>query len=323
MTAYLLLALGALLLAAAIGVWRGLRVRFLRPAITGGLLVLAILALVVGGVLFWYTHRPVPSDTQRVLFEGITYTRDVRDDPRPLIIHVVTVDLDAPGVTFLVTPGEPTGDHQLAARTTSEFLDEFDLQVAINGSYFYPFWTNSPWDYYPHSGDPVSVYGFASAQGVAYSEDDQEHVTLYLSEDNRAGFFTPQGPVYNAVSGNHLILQAGLIRTQDFTNAYHTDLHPRTAVALDEPGETLILVVVDGRQPNYSEGVSLAELAAIILDYGGYAALNLDGGGSSTLVVDDGTGKPDVLNSPIDNRIPGRERPVANHLGIWAQPPGN
>jgi len=30
-------------------------------------------------------------------------------------------------------------------------------------------------------------------------------------------------------------------------------------------------------------------------------------------------GRPVQLNSPIDNRIPGRERPVANHLGIYAR----
>ena len=44
--------------------------------------------------------------------------------------------------------------------------------------------------------------------------------------------------------------------------------------------------------------------------------MNLDGGGSSTLVVEGPDGEPRVLNSPIDNYIPGRERPVANHLGI-------
>ena len=76
---------------------------------------------------------------------------------------------------------------------------------------------------------------------------------------------------------------------------------------------------VDGRQPNYSEGVSIAELAQIVIDYDGYTALNLDGGGSVTLVVEGADGEPEILNSPIHNRIPGRERPVANHFGIYAQ----
>jgi len=46
-------------------------------------------------------------------------------------------------------------------------------------------------------------------------------------------------------------------------------------------------------------------------------AMAMDGGGSSTLVVEDDDGSPIILNTPIDNYIPGRERPVGNHLGIY------
>ena len=81
-----------------------------------------------------------------------------------------------------------------------------------------------------------------------------------------------------------------------------------------------MLFLIDGRQPSYSEGATLAELAQIILEYGGYNAVNLDGGGSSTLVIQNENGEPEVLNSPIHTRIPGRERPIANHLGIFASP---
>jgi exopolysaccharide biosynthesis protein len=81
-----------------------------------------------------------------------------------------------------------------------------------------------------------------------------------------------------------------------------------------------MLFVVDGHQPNYSEGMTLPELAQIVLKHEGYTALNLDGGGSSTLVIEGLDGKPIVLNSPIHGRVPpGRERPVANHLGIFAR----
>ena len=81
----------------------------------------------------------------------------------------------------------------------------------------------------------------------------------------------------------------------------------------------MIILLVDGRQPNYSEGVTMAELVGILREYGAYSALNLDGGGSTTLAIEGESGEPVLLNSPIDNRIPGRERPVANHLGIFAR----
>ncbi len=96
-----------------------------------------------------------------------------------------------------------------------------------------------------------------------------------------------------------------------------------SCIALDESGRTLILVVVDGRQAGYSEGVSMPELADIVIEHGGYTALNLDGGGSSALVIEDDTGNPVVLNAPIHNHVPYLERPVANHLGIYALVLGN
>jgi hypothetical protein len=34
------------------------------------------------------------------------------------------------------------------------------------------------------------------------------------------------------------------------------------------------------------------------------------------LAVDDGFGKPRVLTSPIQTGVPGRERPVANQVGV-------
>jgi hypothetical protein len=35
------------------------------------------------------------------------------------------------------------------------------------------------------------------------------------------------------------------------------------------------------------------------------------------MVIEGENGEATVLNSPIDNYIPGRERPVANHLGVF------
>lgn len=276
------------------------------------LLVLVVVALVIG---VWYFNRPRPDDTTEDLFQGVTYIRDIRNEPRPINIHLIKIDLAAPDIAFLVTPGTPN------ARQTSEFLAEFDLQVAINGDFFTPGYSNTPWDYYPHSGDTVGVTGFAASHGTVYSQGRRSLPTLYISAENQIGFSPPPtGEVYNAISGSLLFIQNGAITLPRRTASYITEQHPRSAVGVDHSGRYLYLVVVDGRQPNYSEGVTIAELGAILLEYGVYFALNLDGGASSTLVVEGENGKPRTLNSPIDNRIPGRERPVANHLGVYARP---
>jgi exopolysaccharide biosynthesis protein len=102
----------------------------------------------------------------------------------------------------------------------------------------------------------------------------------------------------------------------DLDNA---ELEPRTAIGMNRNGRYLYLVVVDGRQPFYSGGVTFVELAELLIDQGAFAAMSLDGGGSSTLIVAGEDGEPVILNSPIDNYIPGRERPVGNHLGIFVK----
>jgi exopolysaccharide biosynthesis protein len=94
----------------------------------------------------------------------------------------------------------------------------------------------------------------------------------------------------------------------DANAGFAASRHPRTAVGY-APGPGLFwLVVVDGRQPPHSSGMTLPELASLLQALGATEALNLDGGGSSVMVL---RGHP--VNSPSD---PEGERPVVNGLAI-------
>jgi hypothetical protein len=269
-----------------------------------------------GGYVLWKYIKPQPKFTQEMLFEGVEYIRDVRNSPREVVIHVVKIDLRADGIRTLVTPGNPEEERPLKARTTSAFLREFDLQVAINGDGFTPWHTNTILDYSPHSGDRITPIGYAASEGVPYSINTARHPILYLSPANQARFESQIGKIHNAISGTAMLIRNG----KAVANLGNDQLDPRTAVALDRANRHLILVVVDGRQPGYSEGVTFAELAEIIRSYGGHDAMSLDGGGSTTLVIQGFQGMPKVLNSPIHTGIPGFQRPVGNHLGIYAKP---
>ena len=138
--------------------------KIIRSILSGLLIVLAGVALLVGGFFFWRDHRPQPENTRVELFDGITYIRDVRQQPRPLIVHVVKIDLDTPGLSFLVTPSDPVDGHEVRAQTTSHFLTAHDLQLAINGDFFWPWWYYTIFDYYPHDNDPTDVNGFAASR---------------------------------------------------------------------------------------------------------------------------------------------------------------
>lgn len=275
------------------------------------LCLLAVLGLVA--VWYWFGGRAQPAEKSQELYPGVHYARQVRQSPRPMVIHLVQVDLRAEGISLLVTPGDPKAELPLSARTTSQFLEEFNLQLAVNGDGFTPWRSNSPLDVYPKSGDGVAPIGLAASQGVQYSTLTDSEPVLYISRNNRAQFNSTGGKIFNAISGNLLLVARGAV-IPDLGDTPE----PRTALALDRRGRTLLILVVDGRQPGYSEGATLDELAAMILEFGGYTGMNMDGGGSSTLVRESLTGGAQALNSPVDQGIPGRERVVGNHLGIYA-----
>ena len=290
-----------------------------RLALRGGLILAMLCALplpVQYGWRYWFEHRSQPQLEYRRLFNGIDYTRIVRASPAPMVAHIVRIDLQAEGIGFLVTPGDTAGGGEVRARTTSEFLDAYGVQLAINGSFFTPFHSNGPTDYYPHTGDTADIDGLAISRGQAYSAPDPRNATMYLTADNRVSLGAPGDTPFNALSGTRLLVENGRVTCE--TDAVR---HPRTAVALDSAARTLLLVVVDGRQPNYSEGATLRELAELLAGNGAWTVLNLDGGGSSVLVIEDADGEPCQLSTPLTFRTwVGRERPVANHFGVFALP---
>lgn len=79
--------------------------------------------------------------------------------------------------------------------------------------------------------------------------------------------------------------------------------HPRTALAITDDGH-LLMVVVDGRRPGVSEGMSARELTYFLEEhFHPVTAANMDGGGSSTLCIQ-GLGDPQthVVNYPTGNQ---------------------
>lgn len=107
------------------------------------------------------------------------------------------------------------------------------------------------------------------------------------------------------IAGGREVTDFGEERIQ---SSFVAGRHPRSAVGITREGRW-ILLVVDGRQPRLSVGMTLHELAQYLLSLGCVRALNLDGGGSSTLVV-----AGEVKNSPSD--LTG-ERPVSDGILLF------
>ncbi len=297
------------------------RFHFLRIAVGSMVLTLAYAALLA----LFYFYRPAPASIKQVLFNGIAYERDIRTKPRPLAIHIVRIQLGTPGVSFLVTP--PDGKSGvLRAATTSQFLMRHHVQLAVNGDFLLPWWSDGPDDFYPHEQDPVDAVGIGIGNGVVYGYGQTPRTMLVFGGDGKAAILSIPGPglplptVKQAISGKTLLVDGGKRTAAASADSQSKVLHPRVAAALNKGGDILLLMVVDGRQPGYSEGVLLSELADLLIEHGADRAMNLDGGGSSTLVIENDDGEAEQLNCPIHTRIPRRERPVANHLGVFALP---
>jgi muramoyltetrapeptide carboxypeptidase len=120
------------------------------------------------------------------------------------------------------------------------------------------------------------------------------------------------GEAADAVAGGPLLLAGGVpladAAVESFSRVFCLARHPRTALGVRADG-ALLLLVVDGRDPARSVGMSLPELTALLVELGAVDAINLDGGGSTTMVIGG-----EVVNRPSDRL---GEREIADALLVF------
>lgn len=230
---------------------------------------------------------------------GITHI--VRRTDTPQIIHAVKIDLTQPQNKIHATR---SADRK---KITSKFADQYRCSVAINADFF--------------SFENYQTIGLSVGEGERWegTGDTESWGSLVVTKDNKVSIGAPAevvpytDEIFAAVGGkNHLIHDGKIVQAACASGDSFCNRHPRTAVGLSEDGNTLIMVVVDGRSEK-SKGASLPELADIMLNLGSSRAINLDGGGSTAMYIRSEGG---LINTPSD----GRERVVANHLGVCEGP---
>lgn len=119
------------------------------------------------------------------------------------------------------------------------------------------------------------------------------------------------------VAGGQLLVQDGARRPAGewaaaaaFSGGHAYERQPRTAIGRTADGRGM-LVTVDGRLSGWSAGVTVGELADVMLSLGAVDAVNLDGGGSTTMTV----------QARIRNRPSQAGRSVADGLFLHAPLP--
>jgi len=130
------------------------------------------------------------------------------------------------------------------------------------------------------------------------------HVQLVMAPD------WPAQGIADAIGGGPVVVRNGravYTAGEDFLVSQIAPRDPRTGVGQRRDGK-IVMVVVDGRRPGYSVGLTNFELAQAMVRLGVVTGSALDSGGSSTMAFDG-----QLLNRPSDR---GGERAVSETLGI-------
>lgn len=239
---------------------------------------------------------------------GVWY-RYLWSGDRGWAIHVLEVDLGRCDLAVRVLPaGDPPPGADGRERVSDLAGRIPGAIAAVNADFFTP------------EGRPL---GWEVVEGTVLSRGRRGAVAWSPSRGIWIG--SPSGverdvwlrPGTHAVGGDPILLLDGdVVGDLDVESrpSFAAARHPRTALGYRHGDRRTWLVVVDGRQEGYSEGMTLPSLARLMAGLGAEDALNLDGGGSSVMVM-----RREVVSRPSD---PEGERAVANGLAIVSRPEG-
>ena len=247
----------------------------------------------------------------------------------PVRGFVARIDLTDPNVEVRVvpaTPGDPDGDGPCVMK-----LDEVEsiarrnhFDLAVNASFF-----NAPAsrevmgkDVHYFVGNPAFPLGWIVSDGQIIARPVNFPAPSVVVFEDRIEIDPDLAEVptdaREVVSGSEMLVDDGSIVARPIPA-----VHPRTAIGLNFERTELILLVVDGRRENWSRGVTLRELADMMLNLGAYDAMNLDGGGSSTMVERVGKNYR-IVNRPSDgtevNASLSIPRAVCDAIGVKILP---
>jgi exopolysaccharide biosynthesis protein len=190
--------------------------------------------------------------------------------------------------------------------TTSAIAEANNAIFAING------------DYYGFRDTGIVIRNGVvfrdegARQGLAFYRDGT--VKVYDETATTAEQLLADG-VWNTLSFGPSLLNDGAIADgiedvevdTNFGNHSIQGEQPRTAVGVIDENH-LVFVVVDGRSPGYSAGVTMTGMAEIMQGLGATTAYNIDGGGSSTMYFNG-----DLVNNPLGGN---KERATSDILYI-------
>lgn len=231
----------------------------------------------------------------------ITYWHESRTEPRPLQIHVLRVDLHAKAyevVTLIADDPDGNGGAQAELEKPLPLATREHVVAAVNANAFDLFppprqGEKSVWK--EHA--PVSILGWAENATRRASLPQKDAMSVWIDADGRGHTDNLDAPAKARTAAAGF---GALVTNGEIAEYARAPLHPRSAAGFDRDGWTMWLVVVDGRQKGYSEGMALVELATLMKELGCWNAVNLDGGGSSIMLLAADGKSLQIMNRPSE-----------------------
>lgn len=233
---------------------------------------------------------------EMMVADGVIYRKyDCMDaGRRPVMIFALFADTRK--VKFSVgTPGDGSKAVDCRATVENEALAAIkngkNVVAATNADFFDMFGNNAPSGLCVKDGEIIA--NADSERAFFGILNDGTPTITRLNEDS-----TVINRLEQAVSGREIVLRNGELSEFSPLEPFSFVRHPRTAVGITKDNN-VILLVIDGRIPDYSNGASLVDVSLIMKKLGAQTALNLDGGGSSIMLRRNAF-KLDVVNNPAD-----------------------
>ena len=281
-------------------------------------------------VLLFAAEHTVDWDSAKSIRPGIRLVSIKRTSPRLLRMYIMRIDLTTQGLSFTVTGrdadwGKPMPDYpKLTIRTrrttTADFMRRMRTPVSGGGRGLnvVAAFNASPWRPWtkPYTHKYADPPGLNISDGVLVGNRSKNPVFV-IYKDGRVDIVdrVPKRDIpkiKDSLGGFCLIARNGKVLPDTIPVA--RGCHPRTAYGLSRDRRYLYVIVIDGRQKNWSLGAKASETGRFLLEAGAWDAINMDGGGSSTMCYwDRRKNRPVVVNS---HGRGGYLRPVASNLGI-------
>lgn len=265
--------------------------------------------------------EPLDWSKAKTVQRGVSHLRIERKQPRLMKINILRIDLKTPGLDFTATDrdkdwGKPMPDSKdyiirTKRQRTRDFMKSsrkkgMNMIVAVNAAPW------GPWRR-PFNHKYANPSGVNILNGRIISENKVKRPVFVIYNDGTPAIEQKllqedYAKIKVAVSGFNIVAKNGKPTYKD------KSLAPRTAYGFSADKRYLYILGVDGRQKEWSMGMTIQETGEWLIAAGASDGINMDGGGSTTLIYWDAKKKKMVS---LCRHFGGYERVVGSNFGIF------